>query len=298
MKCSCRELRCKPVEQCWNGQYLKSIGASGDGCKRHGESIEASSSKQLEAKQQGCYVTVIDVTTASPLLKSGPRPRLQVLEGSITADLSQLFSQAIDQFGVIQCCIALASLDLSVLEQSESICDMQPSTWQKVFDVNIHGTFNTCQQWLRGIRDAAVAGKELHNVSLIIMGSEAGRYGVRTMAAYAAGKAAVQYGLLPSLAKDAPRIWPSARVNAVAPGAVDTDRFKEEVKQFGNDWKYMECEATVPLAKPVPVEDVARTILFLASERYSGSIHGQLIPIDAGKMGSLVWTQSELAQRR
>ena len=52
----------------------------------------------------------------------------------------------------------------------------------------------------------------------------------------------------------------------------------------------------VPMAKPVPPEDVARTILFLASERYSGSVHGQLIPIDAGKTGSLVWTREELEQ--
>lgn len=189
-------------------------------------------------------MTVIDVTTESLLRKHGHNPRLQVLQGSITDDISHLFSQAVSKFGAIECCVALASLDLSVLEQSESICDMQASSWQRVFDVNIHGTFNTCQQWLRGIRDAATAKTNLHNVSLIIMGSEAGRFGVRTMAAYAAGKAAVQYGLLPSLAKDAPRIWPNARVNAVAPGAVDTDRFKEESKQFGRDWEYMECEAT------------------------------------------------------
>lgn len=55
---------------------------------------------------------------------------------------------------------------------------------------------------------------------------------------------------------------------------------------------------SVPLARPVPPEDVARTILFLASERYSGSVHGQLIPIDAGKTGNVSWTKEELAERR
>lgn len=54
---------------------------------------------------------------------------------------------------------------------------------------------------------------------------------------------------------------------------------------------------SVPPAKPVPPEDVARTILFLASQRFSGSVHGQLIPIDAGKTGNLVWTKEELAER-
>ena len=50
----------------------------------------------------------------------------------------------------------------------------------------------------------------------------------------------------------------------------------------------------VPMAKPIPPEDVARTILFLASERYSRSVHGQLIPIDAGKTGNLIWTREEV----
>jgi NAD(P)-dependent dehydrogenase (short-subunit alcohol dehydrogenase family) len=51
------------------------------------------------------------------------------------------------------------------------------------------------------------------------------------------------------------------------------------------------------MAKSIPPEDVARTILFLASERYSSSVHGQLIPIDAGKTGNLIWTQEELEKR-
>ena len=62
------------------------------------------------------------------------------------------------------------------------------------------------------------------------------------------------------------------------------------------------CELTgyrrVPMAKPVSPEHVARTIVFLASETFSGSVHGQLIPIDAGKTGTLQWTKEELAERR
>jgi NAD(P)-dependent dehydrogenase (short-subunit alcohol dehydrogenase family) len=63
------------------------------------------------------------------------------------------------------------------------------------------------------------------------------------MAAYAAGKAAVQYGLLPSLAKDVPKVWLKARVNAVAPGVVDTERFGEECVRFGRQWQWEESEA-------------------------------------------------------
>ncbi len=105
----------------------------------------------------------------------------------------------------------------------------------------------TCQRWLRSLRSAAsdpVKALKLRNVSLVIMGSESGRFGVRTMAAYAAGKSAVQCGLLHSLAQDAPRIYSRARVNAVAPGAVGTERFYEESKLLGEEWRWRECEAT------------------------------------------------------
>lgn len=250
----------------------------------------------------GSKVSVVDLAVASDSVFSG-RQNVCFYPASITdADqLNAVFNEAGHRYGPIECCIALAGLDLSVLSQSESLCDMDPKEWQRVFDVNVNGTFLTCQRWLRGIRSASQdpeKASKLKNVSLVIMGSESGTFGVRTMAAYAAGKSAVQYGLLRSLAKDAPRIYPKARVNGVAPGAVDTDRFKEECERYGEQWRFEECEATVGLAKPVPPEDVARTILFLASERYSGSVHGQLVPIDGGKTGSVCWTKEELAERK
>ena len=86
-------------------------------------------------------------------------------------------------------------------------------------------------------------------------------------------------GLLQSLAKDVPKIYLKARVNGVAPGAVDTTRFKDECERYGPQWEYEECEATVGMAKPVPPEDVAKTCLFLASEKWSGSTHGQLLHV-------------------
>lgn len=193
----------------------------------------------------GCKVSVIDIADADALDASNPS--LLVLKGSITDDLEPLFQQAVTKFGVVQCCIALASLDFSVLPTTESICDMKQETWQRVFDVNIGGTFNTCRQWLRGIREAVrdpANAEKLNNVSCIIMGSESGRFGTRTQPAYAAGKAAVQYGLLPSLAQDAPKIFLKARVNAIAPGAVNTERFVKEVEQYGEEWRWREYEAT------------------------------------------------------
>lgn len=203
----------------------------------------------------GANVSSLDLSHPS---EGSPKPQVhaQSAEGSLLdlhvdisdkASLTTAWEAAVKAFGPVECCVALASLDLSVLPQTESICDMEQATWQKVLNVNVNGTFLTAQLWLRGIREAVKnpsAAASLKNVNLIIMGSESGHFGARTQAAYAAGKSAVQGGLLQSLRGDVPRIYAKARVNAVAPGAVDTARFKKECEDFGPNFRYVECEAT------------------------------------------------------
>lgn len=195
----------------------------------------------------GCHVTIVDIADKCPFDQDDPNVLYQKADITNVDQMDEAFVNATQKFGPVETCIALASLDLGVLEQSESLADMEPKTWQRVFDVNVNGTFITCQRWLRSIREAVSdpqKASKLRNVNLVIMGSESGRFGVRTMAAYAAGKSAVQYGLLYSLAQDAPRLYRKARVNAVAPGAVNTEMFKEETQLNGREWYWKECEAT------------------------------------------------------
>jgi NAD(P)-dependent dehydrogenase (short-subunit alcohol dehydrogenase family) len=71
------------------------------------------------------------------------------------------------------------------------------------------------------------------------------------------------------------------RVNAVAPGATETERVKEHLahdKRLGN----MQSRHHVGLGEP---EDVAHTALFLASDE-SRRITGAIIPVDSGYTAS------------
>lgn len=142
------------------------------------------------------HVTVLDINDKSPFDAEADEKIFYVKTDIANAEQVEVaFNAAEAKFGPVLTCIALASLDLSVLNPCESLADMEPSTWQRVFDVNINGTFNTCGNWLRSVRRAVsepYQAVDLRNVSLTIMGSESGRFGVRTMAAYAAGKSAVQ----------------------------------------------------------------------------------------------------------
>ena len=105
-------------------------------------------------------------------------------------------------------------------------------------------------------------------------------------------------GLLKSVAQDCPKIFPRARINAVAPGPVDTPRLREMFKNFGSQWQYAMTESTFGLPGPVTPEDCARQIIMTCSERYSGGVHGQLLSVDRGKSGNLIWSKEETEKLR
>ena len=82
------------------------------------------------------------------------------------------------------------------------------------------------------------------------------------------------------------------RVNAVAPGPVDTAQFRKECRE-NHEQFWLDAQATTALKKPVPTESVAKSILFLASESWSGHITGQILNVDSGKQGKVMWPKEE-----
>ena len=68
---------------------------------------------------------------------------------------------------------------------------------------------------------------------------------------------------------------------------MNTPRFREECLQDPQQY-YAECVATTALGRPVDTEHVARSIVYLASDRFSGATHGQILNVDCGKLGKLV----------
>ena len=214
----------------------------------------------------------------------------QVADITSESSIEAAFEQAHSRNGVVSTCIALAGLDLSFLPQHASICEMPLSQWQRTHRTNVEGTFLTARTWLRSIRSHAEPSTR--NVSLVIIGSEAGVFGITGNSDYASSKSAIQYGLVQSLVKDVVNIHPRARVNAVAPGPVDTPQFRKECAEDSNAL-WIESQATVALRMPVPMERVARTVLFLASENWSGNTTGQVLKVDSGKSGKVHWLPAE-----
>jgi 3-oxoacyl-[acyl-carrier protein] reductase len=111
--------------------------------------------------------------------------------------------------------------------------------------------------------------------SIVNMTSIVGRFGNEGQAAYSASKAAL-IGLTKSAAKELARS--NIRVNAVAPGFINTDMVKQLQPQ-----KFEERMNSIKMGRIGEPEDVANTVLFLASD-LSAYVTGQVIGVDGGML--------------
>lgn len=111
--------------------------------------------------------------------------------------------------------------------------------------------------------------------SIINIASIIGRVGNEGQAVYGASKAGV-IGLTLSAAKElAPK---NIRVNAIAPGFIETDMVKALPEQ-----KYTERLRSVKMGRIGQPEDVANAVLFFASE-VSAYVTGQVLGVDGGML--------------
>lgn len=175
------------------------------------------------------------------------------------------------------------------LVNNAAVFDMAPllesdeASFDQLFAVNVKGMFFVMQRVLQHMVDARTAG-----ASVINMASQAGRRGEALVAHYCATKAAViSYTQSAALAM-APH---GIRVNAIAPGVVDTPMWghvdalfaKYEGRAPGEKKRQVGLE--VPLGRMGTPDDIAGAAVFLASDeaRY---ITAQTLNVDGGNVMS------------
>jgi len=148
-----------------------------------------------------------------------------------------------------------------VLTIRRSILDVSEEDWERVININLKGVFNCCKAVVKYMIGK---GGKIVNISSI-----AGKMGGTVGVHYAASKAGV-IGLTMALASElAPY---GITVNAVAPGAVDTEFIPEELKE--------ELAKRVPLGRIAHPEEVSSTVVFLLENDH---ITGETINVNGGR---------------
>lgn len=224
---------------------------------------------------------------------TGASERLCCVKGDLKGEFSihKAFNDSKTALGPIHILVANAGItDESV---HTPVWELDVEKWDKVNTNNVRGTFLTIKHFLRQVKDyQESSGKELANVSIVVTGSETGVFGQEYHAEYATGKAGLQYGLVKTVKNEIVRLNAKGRINAVAPGWINTPLIGDRLDDPRELWS--EAQATVALKKLAQPADVARCIAFLASHRTAGHISGQCVSIDGGQEGRLLWKEEQV----
>jgi len=178
------------------------------------------------------------------------------------AQVAQAFTDAARDIGAPVDCVVLAA---GIGVPPWPVAQYDGANLRKLVEVNLVGAFNVLREAGQRVADGG---------SITAISTSRVRHAVPGFGPYAGTKAAMEC-MLRSMAKEiAPR---RVRVNAVAPGPVDTELFRagktEEAKQ--------RSAALSPFNRIGTPQEVAQVVAFLASDQASW-VHGQIVQPNGG----------------
>jgi 3-oxoacyl-[acyl-carrier protein] reductase len=176
--------------------------------------------------------------------------------------VQKLVKKVLEEFGRLDILINNAGMNWDGV-----VWKMTEEQWDAVINVDLKGTFNF-------IRAVAPQFKEQKSGRIVNITSINGLRGKFGQTNYSAAKAGA-IGLTKAVAKEMGKY--SVNVNAVAPGMILTDMFKDLPEEF----KQKAAEETVFNRLGAP-EDIAHLVTFLSSEK-AQHITGEVIKVDGGQ---------------
>ncbi|HTF41128.1 MAG TPA: SDR family NAD(P)-dependent oxidoreductase [Propionibacteriaceae bacterium] len=190
----------------------------------------------------------------------------------VTADVSKpedvrrMIEVAVEEYGRLDIVIANAGI-IPLASVVEATLD----DWDEVMAIDGRGMFLTCKYAIEQMMSSGGG-------SIVCLSSISGVAGQPRQSTYGPAKF-VASGLTKHLAVE----WAGRgiRVNAVAPGTINTERVQRLPEEPGGT-EYLEAvKAAHPMGRLGEPSEVAKAILFLASDEAS-FITGAILPVDGG----------------
>lgn len=210
---------------------------------------------------------------AAEIAALGRRSQPLQVDVADEASVAALLAGTVEAFGRLD----IAVNNAGVLSAG-ALQDLSVAEWDRVFAVNVRGTFLCCRAELAVM---AAAGRG----AVVNMASVAGKVGFPNVSSYCASKFAV-VGFTGAIARE--YATSGITVNAVCPGVVDTamwngdeglsERFRQPGETREQAWQ-RSVEGLFPQGVPQTVEDIGQAVIFLATAPH---VTGQALNVDGG----------------
>jgi NAD(P)-dependent dehydrogenase (short-subunit alcohol dehydrogenase family) len=185
-------------------------------------------------------------------------------------DIARLVANTIEEHGRLD--IAFNNAGVETLAP---ITEISESEYRKVFDINVWGV-------LASIKHEVPAMMKNGGGSIINTSSIAGHIGMAGASIYIASKHAVE-GITKTSALELAK--EGIRVNAVAPGAIETDMIDRFAGKEGEMRDYL--TSLHPIGRLGKPQEIADAVVWLASDQ-SSFVTGQSIVVDGGYSSSTI----------
>jgi NAD(P)-dependent dehydrogenase (short-subunit alcohol dehydrogenase family) len=225
--------------------------------------------------REGARLLLLDRDAAVLATLSAACPGSHAVVGDVSsaADMERAAAEGLERLGPASMLVTAAGM----LGPTVPAVEAAEADWDRVFDVNVKGTWLAAKSFIPQIRQAGGG-------AVVTLASTAGLVGSLSLPAYSASKGAVVM-LSRSLAlAHAPE---GIRVNCVCPGSIETPMLEATFAAAGDAEaqarRMAEFRARHPLGRFGKAGEVAETVLFLLGDG-AGFVTGVSLPVDGGRL--------------